>query len=68
MTSPKQIKANKINATLSTGPRSEQGKQVSRMNALSHGLTAKQVVIEGEDPEDFNWLLEGLIKEFAPRT
>ena len=51
MTSTKQIEANRKNATLSTGPRSEPGKDVSRQNALIHGLTAMQVVIEGEDGE-----------------
>ena len=68
MTSPKQIEANRRNAALSTGPRSEQGKRVSRNNSTTHGLTAKQVVIEGEDAEDFDCLLDGLIKEFAPRS
>jgi len=68
MTSPKQFEANRRNAALSTGPRSEPGKDVSRQNALIHGLTAMQVVIEGEDLEEFDWLREGLIEEFAPRT
>jgi hypothetical protein len=67
MTSPEQIEANRRNAALSTGPRSEQGKQVTRNNSTIHGLTGKQVVIEGEDAEDFDCLLDGLIKEFAPR-
>jgi hypothetical protein len=68
MTSSKQFNANRQNATLSTGPRSEQGKQVSSNNSLTHGLTAKQVVIEGEDAEGFDWLLEGLLEQFAPGT
>lgn len=68
MTSPKQVEANRKNAMRSTGPKTEKGKQVSRMNALTHGLTAKHVVIEGEDPEEFERLLDGLIEEYAPRT
>ena len=68
MTSTEQIEANRKNATLSTGPRSEQGKQVSRMNALRHGLTAKQVVIEGEDPEELDRLLEALFNQYSPQT
>ncbi len=44
MATEKQIEANKRNAALSTGPKSEQGKAQSRANALTHGLTAKIVV------------------------
>ena len=36
MATQKQIQANRSNAQLSTGPRAEQGKAISRMNALHH--------------------------------
>jgi hypothetical protein len=68
MTSSKQFNANRQNATLSTGPRSEQGKQVSRLNALTHGLTGAQIVIGIEDPEEFERLLKDLIAEYAPQS
>jgi len=35
MTSQKQINANRRNALLSTGPRTEEGKGVSRLSAMS---------------------------------
>jgi hypothetical protein len=41
MTSNLQIEANRRNARLSTGPRTEQGRKASSMNALRHGLTAQ---------------------------
>jgi ATP-dependent helicase YprA (DUF1998 family) len=42
--------ANARNAQYSTGPRSEDGKRRSSMNALKHGLTAAQAVLATEDP------------------
>ena len=46
-----QIAANRANALKSTGPRTEEGKAVSRANAYTHGLTATKVVPEPEAAE-----------------
>src|SRR5436190_5401335 len=53
MTSFRQIEANRRNARKSTGPRTEAGKQVSRCNAVRHGLTAETVIRTLEDAEDY---------------
>ena len=53
MTSYKQIEANRRNALKSTGPKTEGGKQVSRCNAVRHGLTAETVLSALEDAEDY---------------
>jgi hypothetical protein len=53
MTSYRQIEANRRNALRSTGPKSEEGKQASRCNALRHGLTAETVIGSLEDAEDY---------------
>ena len=41
---------------------------MSRANAYQHGLTAKQIVVPGETPEQFEKLREGLVADFAPGT
>jgi hypothetical protein len=53
MTSEAQIEANRENAKKSTGPRTQEGKDASRRNALRHGLAAEHISIFDEDPDDF---------------
>jgi hypothetical protein len=68
--SEKQLEANRRNASQSTGPTTEAGKQASRMNAVKHGLLAKEVVITRgdykEDERAFARLLEELRAQFQP--
>lgn len=67
MASAKQISANRINATKSTGPTSERGKETVSVNAIKHGLTAKdQHLLPGEDPEDYESLHVWLTHELKP--
>jgi len=51
MTTDKQIEANKQNALVSTGPQTPEGKEISKMNALKHGLLSNEVLLEGEDDD-----------------
>jgi hypothetical protein len=46
MTSMRQAEANRLNPQKSTGPTTEAGKEQSRRNSLSHGLSAKKLRIE----------------------
>ena len=66
MTSRRQLEANRVNAKRSTGPRTPSGKARSRMNAVNHGLTAKNVVVAGEKPEDFDAFRDELMADFRP--
>src|SRR2546423_5314420 len=67
---PKKVEANRRNAKLSTGPRTERGRHIAKFNAVTLGLFAKHVVIpccDGYNAEkDFQSLLDGLHQEFQP--
>lgn len=66
MASNRQLLANRANAQKSTGPITEKGKLASRGNAMRHGLTAKALLLEGENLEDFQLLRLDLYQELAP--
>jgi hypothetical protein len=68
MATPAQIAANQANAQKSTGPRSVEGKSVSRFNALKHGIDAASLVIPGEDPADYEALADHYHREFHPES
>jgi hypothetical protein len=55
-----------MSANLPTGPRTDAGKSVSSMNSLKHGLTAKTVVLPGENKAEFDRLYDQLMEEHAP--
>ena len=66
MTTNAQIKANRKNAKKSTGPRTEEGKTRVAKNALKHGLLARDTVLPGEDPADFDSQLSALEADIQP--
>jgi len=63
-----QIEANRRNAQLSTGPRTPEGKAVSRCNALKSGINAKAQVIPGEDPAELEAMTQGYHNDWKPAT
>src|SRR5262249_57182237 len=71
LVSVKKLEANRQNAKRSTGPRTQAGKQRSRLNALKHGILAKAVVIHGgpgkEKRGDFDQLLIQFWHHYAPQ-
>jgi hypothetical protein len=68
MTSFRKLEANRRNAFRSTGPRTEEGKRISRRNALRHGLTAETVIDGLEDAEDYCGFEAAVIADYDART
>jgi len=68
MISERKATANRKNAARSTGPKTVDGKNVVRRNALKHGLAAQVLVIEGENTEDFRAMAGGHLAAFRPRN
>jgi hypothetical protein len=66
MPTRKQIDANRVNSQLSTGPRTEQGKAISRMNALKTGIDARNEVASGEDTASLAALAAEYDHEWQP--
>ncbi len=66
MLSEKQLAANRANAQLSTGPKSEDGKRISRMNARRHDLTGQVTSMTPEDRIAHDAFSEALIQAMAP--
>lgn len=50
------------------GPKTEEGKEISKMNALKHGLLGKAVLITGEDEEQLLSLTKKIRTEMKPAT
>lgn len=67
--SPARLAANRANAALSTGPKTEAGKTISSQNRRTHGLTyigGRFQVLPCENPDDFRNLLFDLVAEYSP--
>jgi GTP1/Obg family GTP-binding protein len=62
MSSQAQITANRLNAQLSTGPRTTEGKQASSQNARTHGFTTSVLQVAHEQQPVFD-KLEAQLRE-----
>jgi hypothetical protein len=67
-TSQARLLANRANAQLSTGPRTEEGKAKSSLNAVKTGLTGRTVLLPSDDALIYQQHLDRHFAEFSPAT
>jgi hypothetical protein len=66
-----QLTANRANAQLSTGPKTESGRAISSQNRTTHGLARHNgtfVLLAAENPNGFEALKASLVAEHEPTT
>jgi len=68
MPTQRQIAANRCNSKKSTGPKTAEGKAVSRFNATRHGFTAKHNTLPFENNAEFHAVRDEFLGEHQPAT
>lgn len=68
MISEKQLAANRENARKSTGPKTEAGKNRSKLNAVRHCLTGQVTVMTEQDRIAFEAFTLQIVESFHPKT
>jgi len=64
-----KLSANRKNAQLSTGPKTELGKAKSALNAVKHGIFTKECLknISDEELRDYETLKFGILESLKPK-
>jgi hypothetical protein len=61
-----RLRANRLNAQKSTGPRTEQGKQRSRLNATRHGFTGQVLCLPPEELDALYAIIRQFVHHYQP--
>lgn len=59
-------KGSPVLASKAAGPRTKEGKERSKHNAIKHGIFSKIVLLKDESRSEFNAVLNGLRNDFRP--
>ena len=63
-----QLRANRTNALRSTGPKTPEGKAISRANSIKHGLAGSGIVLAADESAEVARRDEGLKAEIQPQS
>src|SRR4051812_15419493 len=67
MTAAERAENSRRNGRKSRGPKTPEGKNRSKFNALRHGLRAKTVVLPGEDAQAYQGQIDSWTADRRPR-
>ena len=56
----------RFNGAKSQGPKTPEGLSISSMNALDHGITARTLILQNEDPDKFAEMQKALFDHLQP--
>ena len=56
------------NGAKSRGPITPEGRAKSSLNAISHGITAKTLILQNEDPDQFLEMMNSYVEYFQPEN
>src|SRR5262249_38872262 len=68
MTHLSKSESARINGAKSRGPKTPEGRAISSMNAVKHGLNARTILLQNEDSAEFTDLLNGYFDYLQPRN
>jgi len=66
--SDKQQQANRQNAQKSTGPKTPEGREAVRFNALTYGLRTRETILQRENAKEYSDLWDELEADWQPQT
>lgn len=66
MNNNKNNNANSFEENYKGGPKTEEGKELVKHNALKHGILSKEVVLKTESQEEYETLNKSVIDELKP--
>ncbi len=68
MVTNRKLASNRANAKKSTGPKTPEGKRISALNAMKHGLHAREFRIDTETEESYNNYRYQLLLDYHPQS
>ena len=67
MSSQRKITSARANGAKSHGPSTDAGRKISSMNAVTHGLYSRGVVLQTESQDQYREVLDAYIQQFQPQ-